>query len=130
MQSFFASRISSLGSHALLAYDSTTVSTYSGRMFVQFVALCYYKYLSEQLRQIKQSLASEIAAPENESAEQLRLKKKLLSWMKNTPVYLMLQWYDAVEEVNVSTKLLSRRWTTEITARDRLFLEKLGVPGF
>ncbi len=65
-----------------------------------------------------------------ESAEQLRLKKKLLSWMKNTPVYLMLQWYDAVEEVNVSTKLLSRRWTTEITARDRLFLEKLGVPGF
>ena len=101
-----------------------------GRMFVQFVALCYYEYLSEQLRQIKQSLASEIAAPENESAEQLRLKKKLLSWMKNTPVYLMLQWYDAVEEVNVSTKLLSRRWTTEITARDRLFLEKLGVPGF
>ena len=101
-----------------------------GRMFVQFVALCYYEYLSEQLRQIKQSLASEIAAPENEAAETLKLKKKLLSWMKNTPVYLILQWYDAIEEVNVSTKLLSRRWTTEITARDRLFLEKLGVPTF
>ena len=101
-----------------------------GRMFVQFIALCYYEYLSEQLRQIKQSLVSEIADPENEAAEALKNKKKLLSWLKNTPVYLTLQWFDAVEEVKVSTKLLSRRWTTEITARDRLFLEKLRVPAF
>ena len=101
-----------------------------GRMFVQFVALCYYEYLSEQLRQIKQSLSSEIAEPVNETPETLKQKKKLLSWIKNTPVYLTLQWFDAVEEVKVSTKLLSRRWTTEITARDRLFLEKLGVPAF
>lgn len=101
-----------------------------GRMFVQFVALCYYEYLSEQLRQIKQTFASEIADPGDETAETLKLKKKLLSWMKNTPVYLMLQWYDAVEEVKVSTKLLSRRWSTEITARDRLFLEKPGIPAF
>ena len=99
-----------------------------GRMFVQFVALCYYEYLSEQLRQIKQSLASEIANPENETSETLKIKKKLLSWMKNTPVYLTLQWFDAVEEVKVSTKLLSRRWTTELTAWDRLFLSKLGIP--
>ena len=99
-----------------------------GRMFVQFVALCYYEYLSEQLRQIKQSLASEIANPENETSETLKIKKKLLSWMKNTPVYPTLQGFDAVEEVKVSTKLLSRRWTTELTARDRLFLSKLGVP--
>ena len=101
-----------------------------GRMFVQFVALCYYEYLSEQLRQMKQSLTAEIADPENETAETLKQKKRLLSWMKNTPVYLTLQWFDAVEEVKVSTKLLSRRWTTEITARDRLFLDKLGVPAF
>ena len=101
-----------------------------GRMFVQFVALCYYEYLSEQLRQIKQALSSEIADPGNETAEILKNKKKLLSWLKNTPVYLTLQWFDAVEEVKVSSKLLSRRWATEITVRDRLFLEKLGVPAF
>ena len=101
-----------------------------GRMFVQFVALCYYEYLSEQLRQIKQALSSEIADPGNETAEILKNKKKLLSWLKNTPVYLTLQWFDAVEEVKVSSKLLSRRWTTEITVRDRLFLEKLGLPAF
>ena len=32
IQSFFESRLSSLGSKALLAYDSTTISTYSGRI--------------------------------------------------------------------------------------------------
>ncbi len=100
-----------------------------GRMFVQFVALCYYEYLSEQLRQIKQSLAADVQSEEN-SAQILKAKKKLLSWLKNTPVYLTLQWFDAIEEVKVSAKLLSRRWTTEITERDKLFLEKLGIPAF
>ena len=65
---------------------------------------------------------------EGSRSEALKIKKKLLSWMKNTPVYLTLQWFDAVEEVKVSTKLLSRRWTTELTAWDRLFLSKLGIP--
>ena len=100
-----------------------------GRMFVQFVTLCYYEYLSEQLRQLRTTLAKEIQS-EADTAQILKTKKHLLSWLKNTPVYLSLQWFDAVEEVKVSSKLLSRRWTTEITERDRMFLEKLGVPDF
>lgn len=100
-----------------------------GRMFVQFVSLCYYEYLSERLRQLKQSLAAE-AGSEEGTAQVRKTKKKLLSWLNNTPVYLTLQWFDAVEEVKVSAKLLSKRWTTEITERDRMFLEKLGVPAF
>ena len=99
-------------------------------MFVQFVALCYYEYFSEQIRQIKQTLIQETADSGNDTKKVLEAKKKLLSWMKNTPIYLMLQWFDAVEEVNVSAKLLSKRWTTEITERDRMFLVKLGVPDF
>ncbi len=35
--------------------------------------------------------------------------------------------YDTVEEAKVSTKLRNIRWTTEITQRDQMFLEKLGV---
>ena len=100
-----------------------------GRMFVQFVALCYYEYLSEQLRQLKKTLAEEISS-EVDGAQVLKVKKKLLTWLKNTPVYLTLQWFDAVEEVRVSSKILSKRWTTEITERDRMFLDKLGVPAF
>ena len=97
-----------------------------GRMFVQFVALCYYEYLSEQLRQIKLKLEEDITA-EKDLAEIRKNKKKLLSWMNNTPVYLTLQWFDAVEEIKVSAKLRSRRWSTEITERDRLLINYLGM---
>lgn len=34
-----------------------------GRMFVQFAALCYYEYLSEQVRQLKLSLGRENGVP-------------------------------------------------------------------
>ena len=42
-------------------------------------------------------------------------------------VVSMIRRFLTVEGVKVSSKLISKRWTTEITARDRMFLEKLGV---
>ena len=98
-----------------------------GRMFVQFVALCYYEHYSEMLRQMKQSLARENGTPEHDLKENLKLEAKLKTWLSNTPVYLTLQWFDTIEEVRVSTKILSKRWNSEMTQRDRLFLEKLGM---
>ena len=98
-----------------------------GRMFVQFVALCYYEHYSEMLRQMKQSLARENGTPEHDLKENLKLEAKLKTWLSNTPVYLTLQWFDTIEEVRVSTKILSKRWSSEMTQRDRMFLEKLGM---
>lgn len=98
-----------------------------GRMFIQFVALCYYEYYSEQLRQIRQELAKENGDPAHDKKENLKDEAKLKTWLSNTPIYLTLQWFDTVEEVKVSSKLLSKRWTTEITQRDQMFLEKLGM---
>jgi|GEM_PF-3718708 len=57
----------------------------------------------------------------------LALEKKLKSWLENSPIYLFLQWFDTVEGVTVSSKILSKRWTTEITKRDKMFFDKLGV---
>ena len=98
-----------------------------GRMFVQFVALCYYEYLSEQIREMKLTLAVENGDPEHDSKENMKVETKLKNWLKNTPVYLVLQWFDVIEEVNVSSKLHAKRWTTELTERDRMFLRKLGM---
>jgi hypothetical protein len=63
-------------------------------------------------------------------AKNLNLEKKLKTWLENNSVYLTLQWFDAVEGVNVSSELMRKRWSTELTARDRLFLEYLGVKSF
>ncbi len=99
-------------------------------MFIQFIALCYYEYLSEQIRQMKMTLGRENGDPAHDNKDTLNRENKLKSWLKNTPIYLLLQRFDVVEEVRVSTKLLFKRWSTEITQRDQLFLDKLGVPTF
>ena len=96
-------------------------------MFVQFVALCYYEYLGNEIRNVKQPLGIKNGDPKHDTEAVLKLERKLKSWLDNTPIYLVLQWFDTVEGVKVSSKLLSKRWTTEITTRDRLFLDKMGV---
>ena len=98
-----------------------------GRMFVQFVAMCYYEFFSEQLRQVKMILGIPNGDQEHDTKAVLEAERKLKSWIENTPIYLQLQWFDTVENVRVSSILTNKRWTTEITSRDALYLEKLGV---
>lgn len=98
--------------------------TLRGRMFVQFVALCYYEYFSNQIRLMKPTLGLRDSGLKQ---RELEIEDKLKSWMNNTPEYLQLQWFDTVEEVKISSELRSKRWNTEVTERDRLYLTKLGM---
>lgn len=101
--------------------------TLRGRMFVQFVSLCYYEYLSEEIRKLKATLGNKTGDAVHDTKEILEAEHKLKTWISNTPLYLQLQWFDTIENVNVSVKLKKHRWTTEMTSRDALYLEKLGV---
>ena len=101
--------------------------TLRGRMFVQFVALCYYECLYNKIRNMKQVLGVKNGDPIHDTAENIKLEKKLKSWLENTPLYVILQWFDAIESTVVSSKLRTKRWNTEITKRDSLFLHYLGV---
>ena len=101
--------------------------TLRGRMFVQFVSLCYYEYLSEEIRSIKKALGVKNGDSKHDAADNIELEKKLKRWLDNLPIYLVLQWFDTVDGVKVSSKLRSKRWATEITSRDKMFLDKLGV---
>ena len=100
--------------------------TLRGRMFVQFVALCYYEYLSEQVRQMRATLGVPNGDPVHDLKKNLDLESKLKTWLNNTPLYLQLQWFDVVETVEISSALRMRRFSTEVTLRDQLYLERLG----
>ena len=100
--------------------------TLRGRMFVQFVALCYYEYYCELIRKLKLELDKDIHEGQLSSNE-LAVTKRLKSWVNNTPIYLQLQWFDTVESVKISTKLRTYRRSTEVTACDSLYLKKIGV---
>ena len=123
IESFFESEKQRAdGTRARVWYTDTL----RGRMFVQFISLCYYEYFSEEIRKLKATLDSEINGGDLKS-EALKTAKKLRTWVNNTPLYLQLQWFDTVEQVEISTKLRNRRWNTEVTSCDALYLEKIGL---
>ena len=123
IESFFEAEKQHADGTRARVWDTDTLR---GRMFVQFVSLCYYEYFSEEIRKLKKLLDTEINSGDLNSAE-LKITKKLNNWVKNTPLYLQLQWFDAVESVEISSKLRIRRWNTEVTACDALYLQKIGV---
>jgi hypothetical protein len=96
-------------------------------LFVQFIALGYYEYLSNEIRGMKDTLGVPNGEPVHDSAANIKWEKKLKAWLDNSPIYLVLQWFDTIEGIKVSSKLSVKRWSTEITTRDKLFLDKLGV---
>lgn len=59
--------------------------------------------------------------------KRLELERKLLNWLKQRSLAQIFDWFDCLEETTVKTPAGARRWTTEAVARDRLFLELLGV---
>ncbi len=123
IESFFESEKQRAdGTRARVWYTDTL----RGRMFVQFVSLCYYEYFSEEIRKLKAVLESEINSGDLKS-DVLKVTKKLRTWVNNTPLYLQLQWFDTVEQVEISTKLRNRRWNTEVSSCDALYLEKIGL---
>ena len=83
--------------------------------------------LAKKIRRLKNSLGNKTGDEAHDKKTVIDDELSLKSWLCNTPLYLQLQWFDTVENVDVSVKLKRRRWTSEITARDALYLEKLGV---
>ena len=61
------------------------------------------------------------------TARRLDLEKGLLNWLKQRSLAQIFDWFDCLEETTVKTGAGGRRWTTESVARDKLFLELLGV---
>lgn len=105
-------------------WDSDTLH---GRMLVQFIALCYREYYSRLIYNIKHKLAKEID-DETSGTKKLRdLKRKLLNWINQRSLFRQLEWFDAIETVEVHVGLVAKRWSTETTKRDRLFLHELGM---
>lgn len=95
-----------------------------GRQFVQFVALGHYFFLQTKIDALIETLGvEEPGKTKAEVAAELRLK----SWLEQRSLTQILEWFDAVSQTTVMTPYGRRRITTESTARDQLFLKKLGV---
>ena len=99
----------------------------SGRLFVQFVAMCYLEELHNRVRDMKAELGRENGDPAHDLKENLDAERKLKTWLEKRSLHNVLRWFDAHETFEVSSDIRKRKWGTETTKRDRMFLEKLGM---
>ena len=76
---------------------------------------------------MKENLGVKTGDPQHDLKQNLDKENELKSWLNKTPLDLVLQWFDTIEEVRVSDKLRTKRWSTEKTSRDKMFLAKLGM---
>ena len=65
--------------------------------------------------------------PKHDLKKALDDEKKLQTWLRNNSLRVILEWFDTTECTEVSVQLRKRRLRSEITARDRLFLSRLGI---
>lgn len=98
-----------------------------GRMLVQFVALGYLSFLYTKISELKNTLGKLNGNAQHDLKENLAKERKLLSWLNNQSLHNQLTWFDCTEKTTVKTEGGTRRWRTEITSRDRLYLKLLGV---
>ena len=98
-----------------------------GRLFVQFIAMSYIEELHEMLRRMKEKLGVPNGNPEHDIKENLDKEKELKQWLKHRSLYRILKWFDAHDTIEVSPNIKKVRWSTEVIARDMLFLKLLGM---
>ena len=106
---------------------SKTTPSLEGRFFCQFVAYGYEEYFQNAINNVKRSLAVPTGNPEHDNSETFKKEKALLNWLNKMSVAKLFDWFDAVQETTVNTRLAKSRWKTETIERDRLFLRKLGI---
>lgn len=106
---------------------SKTTTSLEGRFLCQFVAFGYEEFFVNEINRVKSSLAIPTGDPAHDNSETFKKEKALLNWLNKMSVSKLFDWYDAVQETSVNSKIAKNRWKTETIERDRLFLSKLGV---
>ncbi len=109
---------------SLTSPEQWTPESFKGRIIAAFITLCYRLGFLAILKEARDKLTRDI--------DELALKKQscknetaLRSWITNQSLSQILMWFDC-EETAVKTPAGIRRWETEKTKRDQLFLDYTG----
>lgn len=90
-----------------------------GRLFCQFVALGYWCFLRDLIKDVKALAGKEVP---DETEEGKGIRKALINWLRNTSLVEVLDWFDCIELTRLKGAASNINIRTETTKRDRLFL--------
>ena len=84
----------------------------------------------KKIKDLKATLGKPNGNLRHDLKDNLDKEKDLLKWLKNSSLNEVLQWFDAVDLIQLTGKKHKNiNLITETTIRDRLFLEKIGYSG-
>lgn len=98
-------------------------NTLDGQLLIQFLSQSLHESFACMLRVQKETLAIPNGNMEHDNRDNMNQEKALKNWLRKTSMSGILQWFDAIQTTDAEGK----RWKTEMSKQDRLFLEKLGV---
>lgn len=103
-----------------------TTDGFKARLTVSFITLCYRFGFLSKINDAKVKLKDVITEKESRTKKKAKVERSLLSWIENKSLREILEWFDCIEETVVKTPAGTRRWSTEKTSRDQMFLDYLG----
>ena len=101
--------------------------TIEGQAMVHFLTLCLHETFETKLNHMKKTLGLFTGDETHDKSESMKLERKLKNWIEKTSQENILAWFDAVEKTTVENNGTAIAWASEMTERDALFLELMGI---
>ncbi len=102
-------------------------TVFEGKTFVQFVSLILQEALITRVNEMKRTLGVPTGDEKHDLKVNLDAEKRLKAWLEDRSIKRILNWFDTNDKIIVSNKMKIKRWNSEVIARDKLFLSKLGI---
>lgn len=101
--------------------------TLDGQLLVQFLALSMHESFASMIRYLINTLAVPNGEYEHDLETNLMVEKNLKNWLRKNSMYNILNWFDTIETTVINDGFVKTKITTETSARDDLFFEKLKI---
>ena len=99
-----------------------TLESLTGRELCRMIAMGYEFNLQARLDKVREAVQSRAADGSRTKMEREEYRR-LLTWLNDRSALGILEWFDCIETIKVDTPMAKKRWSTETTRRDQLFLE-------
>ena len=80
-----------------------------------------------ELKSIKRNLAVPNGNDEHDTSENLKLERKLRSWLQHTSLVNIIKWRAKLTATSIHHGKKEYLWQPDTIKRDKLFLEKIGI---
>ena len=109
---------------------SHNVVSLDGRLFCQFVALCYEEFLYQRLRDAKEEQSKKIedgVSSGTLTGQALEAELGLLRWLNSTSVKKMFNQLDAYKDLELTVGTAKTKRKDSTLNRDAMFFKLLGI---